>query len=282
MFQNVAQNIAASENEIAELNTLYLDFIKFMQEAKKGEEEMEKRDPRKRRKGEMEEWREDSTALGHAVPVSFQVTELPFQVTELSMEKTRIFCLYDLVVAFPNRFQNPLEDTSSCDKLRLSKRASRMALIKATFGRDNSYCCYMFRCVPYLAVPSIFRLPSCLFKLPNCLRRKPTFKSESQRNGKQELLKAFDRLGKVLPEEDIHQLVGSMVQKNGADLYASDYSSFVAKRLQDEAEEQQNRREKEEAALRKQASLMEHFHKRSTNSSSTSHNVRFFNKSNIS
>ncbi|KAM7473307.1 hypothetical protein LguiB_020550 [Lonicera macranthoides] len=43
-------------------------------------------------------------------------------------------------------------------------------------------------------------------------------KSESQRNGKQELLKAFERLGKVLPEEDICQLVGSMVQKNGADM----------------------------------------------------------------
>ncbi|KAM7469842.1 hypothetical protein LguiA_008025 [Lonicera macranthoides] len=56
MFQNVTRNIAASENEIAELNTLYLDFIKFMQETKKGEEEMEKRDPRKRRRGEMEEW----------------------------------------------------------------------------------------------------------------------------------------------------------------------------------------------------------------------------------
>ncbi|KAM7468853.1 hypothetical protein LguiA_007036 [Lonicera macranthoides] len=52
-------------------------------------------------------------------------------------------------------------------------------------------------------------------------------KSESQRNGKQELLKAFERLSKVLPEEDICQLVGSMVQKNGADMYVSDYSSFV-------------------------------------------------------
>ncbi|KAM7468895.1 hypothetical protein LguiA_007109 [Lonicera macranthoides] len=62
----------------------------------------------------------------------------------------------------------------------------------------------------------------------------------------------------------------------------------TAKRLQDEAEKEQNRREKEEAALRKQlalqkqASLIEQFHKRSTNSSSTSHNVWFFNKSNIS
>ncbi|KAM7473285.1 hypothetical protein LguiB_020528 [Lonicera macranthoides] len=59
-------------------------------------------------------------------------------------------------------------------------------------------------------------------------------KSESQRNGKQELLKAFERLGKVLPEEDIHQLVGSMVQKNGADMYVSDYSSFVVNRAERE------------------------------------------------
>ncbi|KAM7461274.1 hypothetical protein LguiA_029395 [Lonicera macranthoides] len=105
-------------------------------------------------------------------------------------------------------------------------------------------------------------------------------KSESQWNGKEELLKAFERLGKVLPEEDICQLVGSMVQKNGADMYA--------KRLQDEAEKEQNRQDKEEAALRKQlalqkqASLMERFHKRSKNSSSTSHNDQFFNKSNTS
>ncbi|KAM7473127.1 hypothetical protein LguiB_020370 [Lonicera macranthoides] len=85
--------------------------------------------------------------------------------------------------------------------------------------------------------------------------------AESQWNGKQELLKAFERLGKLLPEEDISQLVGSK-----------------AKPLQDEAENEQNRQEKEEAALRKQlalekkASLMERFHKRSKNSSSTSHN----------
>ncbi|KAM7468920.1 hypothetical protein LguiA_007103 [Lonicera macranthoides] len=86
-------------------------------------------------------------------------------------------------------------------------------------------------------------------------------KLEGQQNGKQELLKALERLGKVLPEEDICQLVGSMVQKNGADMYVSDYSSFVkgkfqaAKRLQDEAEKEQNRHDKEEAALRKQLAL---------------------------
>ncbi|KAM7473125.1 LOW QUALITY PROTEIN: hypothetical protein LguiB_020368 [Lonicera macranthoides] len=107
-----------------------------------------------------------------------------------------------------------------------------------------------------------------------------SMKSESQQNGKQELLKAFERLGKVLPEEDIRQLVGSMVQKNGADMHA--------KRLQDEADKEQNHQDKEVPALRKQlafqkhASLMERFHKRSKNSSSTSHNGQFFNKSNIS
>ncbi|KAM7468961.1 hypothetical protein LguiA_007144 [Lonicera macranthoides] len=62
----------------------------------------------------------------------------------------------------------------------------------------------------------------------------------------------------------------------------------AAKRLQDEADKEQNHQDKEEPtltkqlALQKQASLMEHFHKRSTNSSSTSHNDQFFNKSNIS
>ncbi|KAM7473243.1 hypothetical protein LguiB_020486 [Lonicera macranthoides] len=47
---------------------------------------------------------------------------------------------------------------------------------------------------------------------------KALHKSESHRNAKQELMKAFGRLGKVLPEADILQLVGSMGKKNGADM----------------------------------------------------------------
>ncbi|KAM7468918.1 hypothetical protein LguiA_007101 [Lonicera macranthoides] len=122
-----------------------------------------------------------------------------------------------------------------------------------------------------------------------------------------------ESLGKALPEEDIHEAekeakrenkllvkesernqreIEKEKKGNGSGTSEGKIPNFytmgrlvdvtrrvpgiysLAKRLQDEAEKEQNRREKEEAALRKQASLMEHFHKRSTNSSSTSHNVR--------
>ncbi|KAM7468825.1 hypothetical protein LguiA_007008 [Lonicera macranthoides] len=58
-------------------------------------------------------------------------------------------------------------------------------------------------------------------------------------------MKAFKRLGKVLPEADILQLVGSMGKKNGADMYVSDYSSFVVKRNWRETNKKLRRRKKE-------------------------------------
>ncbi|KAM7473136.1 hypothetical protein LguiB_020379 [Lonicera macranthoides] len=77
-------------------------------------------------------------------------------------------------------------------------------------------------------------------------------------------------------------------EKKRLDLELQKGKFQAAKRLQDEADKEQNHQDKEEPALRKQlalqkqASLMERFHKRSKNSSSTSHNDQFFNKSNIS
>lgn len=45
-------------------------------------------------------------------------------------------------------------------------------------------------------------------------------KADNDQTGKQELTKASERLGKVLSETDIRLLIGSMVQKIGADMYA--------------------------------------------------------------
>lgn len=45
-------------------------------------------------------------------------------------------------------------------------------------------------------------------------------KADNDQTCRQELTKASERLGKVLSETDIRLLIRSMVQKNGADMYA--------------------------------------------------------------
>lgn len=51
-------------------------------------------------------------------------------------------------------------------------------------------------------------------------------KVDHDQTHRQELTKASERLGKVLSEADIRLLIGSMVQKIGADMYA-DFGSPV-------------------------------------------------------
>ncbi|KAK1402881.1 Chromatin assembly factor 1 subunit A [Heracleum sosnowskyi] len=112
-------------------------------------------------------------------------------------------------------------------------------------------------------------------------------KADNDQTCKQELTKASERLGKVLSETDIRLLIGSMVQKIGADMAEKGgkreqnllikqmeknkreaekqkkrfelelqkeklQSEKELKRLQDEAEKEEKRREKEEYELRKQ------------------------------
>ncbi|KAM7468833.1 hypothetical protein LguiA_007016 [Lonicera macranthoides] len=66
-------------------------------------------------------------------------------------------------------------------------------------------------------------------------------KSESQRNGKQELLKAFERLGKVLPEEDYPPVSW----KHGAEKWAEREVKRENKLLVKEWEKNQREVEKE-------------------------------------
>ena len=54
-------------------------------------------------------------------------------------------------------------------------------------------------------------------------------KPESDQNYKYDLIKASEKLAKVLNEADIRLLIESMVQKDGADMYVLHYSvSFIA------------------------------------------------------
>lgn len=112
-------------------------------------------------------------------------------------------------------------------------------------------------------------------------------KPESDQNYKYDLIKASEKLAKVLNEADIRLLIESMVQKDGADMAEKDVkreekilikqlekkkredekekkrierelqkeklqNERELKRLQDEAEKDERRREKEESEIRKQ------------------------------